>query len=145
MGRSAKLAIGLLSVLLMGWIYHGPLGRGQALVDMLEVQGRAAVAGTNLKGITLRMHRAPLARVALLDGPADALQREGLGSQPGVSDDVRAVPGMGSVRWRDESDYGASVMPLLAETELLVLIAYLIGLGLGGLLFGRRKRQSFLD
>src|SRR4051812_31853349 len=117
MGRTVKLAIGLFAVLLMGWIYHGPLGRGQAFVDMLEVQARAAVAETNLTGIDVRMHRDPLARVALLDGPADAVQREGLGSQMGVSDYARSVPGMGSVRWRDEADFGAAVMPLLAETE----------------------------
>lgn len=36
-------------------------------------------------------------------------------------------------------------MPLLAETLILVALAWLIGLGLGWLLFGRRRRSSFLD
>lgn len=35
-------------------------------------------------------------------------------------------------------------MPLLAETLLLVAAAFLIGLGIGWLLFGRRRRESFL-
>ena len=35
-------------------------------------------------------------------------------------------------------------MPLLAETLLLAAAAYLVGLGLGWLLF-RPKRQGFLD
>jgi UDP-N-acetylmuramyl pentapeptide phosphotransferase/UDP-N-acetylglucosamine-1-phosphate transferase len=35
-------------------------------------------------------------------------------------------------------------MPLLVETLLLVLLAYLIGIGIGFLLFGRRRRTSFL-
>ena len=35
-------------------------------------------------------------------------------------------------------------MPLLAETLCLVAAAYLIGLGLGWLLFGRKRRESFL-
>ena len=35
-------------------------------------------------------------------------------------------------------------MPLLIETELLVLGAWLVGLGIGWLLFGRPKRQGFL-
>jgi len=35
-------------------------------------------------------------------------------------------------------------MPLLVETLLLVALAYLAGLGIGWLLFGRKKRQGFL-
>jgi|GraSoiStandDraft_4_1057263.scaffolds.fasta_scaffold00009_196 hypothetical protein len=35
-------------------------------------------------------------------------------------------------------------MPLLAETLILVAIAYLIGVGIGRLLFGRAKKNSFL-
>lgn len=36
-------------------------------------------------------------------------------------------------------------MPLLAETLILVAAAYLAGIGAGWLLFGRRRRTSFLD
>ena len=36
-------------------------------------------------------------------------------------------------------------MPLLAETLILVACAYLAGTGVGWLLFGRRRRGSFLD
>lgn len=36
-------------------------------------------------------------------------------------------------------------MPLLAETLLLSAAAYLIGLALAWLLFGRRHRETFLD
>jgi hypothetical protein len=144
MGRPVKIAIGLLAVLLMGWIFHGPAGRGAAFVDGLEAEARTAVAQAELPGIEVRMKRDPLSRVALLSGPANDLQREGLGSQPGLNDYVRAVPGIASVHWDDEKG-GAGGLPLLAESELLVAIAYLIGLGLGALFFGRRKRQSFLD
>jgi len=35
-------------------------------------------------------------------------------------------------------------MPLLIEIELLVLGAWLVGLAIGWLLFGRPKRQGFL-
>jgi hypothetical protein len=144
MGKSIKIAIGLAAVLIMGWIYHGPLGRGAALVDLLEAQARTAVSQTELPGLQVRMMRDPLARIALLSGPANDLQREGLGSQWGVNDYVRSVPGMAGVRWDGERG-GARIVPLLLETEMLVLLAYLIGLGLGRLLFGRRKRQSYLD
>jgi len=36
-------------------------------------------------------------------------------------------------------------MPLLAETLILVAAAYLVGIGVGWLLFARRRRSSFLD
>ena len=35
-------------------------------------------------------------------------------------------------------------MPLLIETLLLSAVAWLIGLGIGWLLFGRKRRESFL-
>ena len=35
-------------------------------------------------------------------------------------------------------------MPLLAETLILVTVAYLLGVGVGWLLSRRRRRQGFL-
>jgi hypothetical protein len=35
-------------------------------------------------------------------------------------------------------------MPLLAETLIILLVAYLTGVGLAWLLFGRPKRDSYL-
>lgn len=35
-------------------------------------------------------------------------------------------------------------MPLIAETLLLVTLAYLLGVGLAWLLWGRRRRDTFL-
>ena len=35
-------------------------------------------------------------------------------------------------------------MPLIAETLILVTIAWLIGLGIGRLLFGRAAKDGFL-
>jgi UDP-N-acetylmuramyl pentapeptide phosphotransferase/UDP-N-acetylglucosamine-1-phosphate transferase len=35
-------------------------------------------------------------------------------------------------------------MPLLAETLIAIALAYLVGVGLGWLLFGRPKKTSFL-
>ena len=39
---------------------------------------------------------------------------------------------------------GKLTMPLLAETLLLVAVAWLIGLGIGRLLFGRAEKEGFL-
>ena len=139
-----KLLIGLAAVLLMGWAWHGPAGRGEAFVAALDVQARAAVDQIGLPGIAVRMARDPVRRVAIMSGPADRIQREGLGSDMGLSDYVRAVPGVGGVHWTDEPG-GPGELPLLVETWLLVALAYLLGFGLGALVFNRRRRHSFLD
>ena len=35
-------------------------------------------------------------------------------------------------------------MPLLVETLMLVILAYLVGIGIGYLLFGRPERKNYL-
>lgn len=138
-----KILIGLVVALLAGWIWHGPLGNGERLIDRLEAEAREGVARAELPGIAVRLSRDPLARAARLSGPANDLQREGLGSQKGVSDYVRDVDGISSVRWTDEPESTRRIIPLLLETIFLAALAYLIGLGLGWLLWGRRRREGF--
>ncbi len=36
-------------------------------------------------------------------------------------------------------------MPLIVETLILFVVAYLVGIGLAALLFGTRRRTSFLE
>ena len=143
MKAPVKTLIGLAAALTMGWLWHGPAGQGEKLVAALESQARTAAADAELPGITVRLQRDPLSRSAIVSGPANDLQREGLGSQMGVKDYVRNVDGIAGVRWDDEP--APRQLPLLAETLILVALAYLVGLGLGALIFGRRKRESFLD
>jgi len=138
-----KATIGLLLALAAAWIWHAPLGNGERLIDRLQREAEQGVARSELPGITVRLSRDPLARAATLSGPANALQREGLGSQKGVSDYVRDVEGISRVRWRDEPDSGRRLTPLLLETMALAALAYLIGLGLGWFLWGRRRREGF--
>jgi hypothetical protein len=139
-----KLLIGFVAVLVMSWIWHGPAGRGEVFAEALETQARAAIAEIELPNIQVHIARHPLRRVALMSGPADDVQREGMGSEMGLSDYVRAVPGIAGVHWTDERG-GPGGLPMLVETWILVTLAYAVGLGLGALVFGRRKRQSFLD
>jgi hypothetical protein len=143
MPQILKATLGLLLALVAAWIWHGPLGKGERLIDGLEARARQAVATTELPGIQVRLSRRPLARVATLSGPADDLQREGLGSEEGLSDLVRDVPGIASVRWVDEPGARDRVTPLLLETMLLAALSYLIGLGLGWVLWGRPRREGF--
>ncbi|MEO7178941.1 MAG: hypothetical protein ABIW83_08855 [Allosphingosinicella sp.] len=144
MPRVLKATIGLLLALVAGWVWHAPLGHGQMLIDRLELVAKSQVATAELPGIDVSLSRHPLARAATLSGPANDLQREGLGSQKGVSDYVRDVDGISQVRWADQPGGGRRVTPLLLEILALAALAYLIGLGLGWLLWGRPRREGFL-
>jgi hypothetical protein len=144
MTRPVKLLIGLAAILLMGWIWHGPAGRGEAFAEGLDAGARAAVAATELPGIQVRLARHPIRRVAILSGPADDVQRHGMGSQMGLDGYVSAVPGIAGVHWTDQPG-GPGGLPLLAETLILLVLFFALGLAIGWFLFGRRKRQSFLD
>jgi hypothetical protein len=155
--RGVKILIGLVVALLAGWVAHGPLGRGAAYVDILEVGAKAGVARTELPGISVQMNREPLARVVILSGTDDPFLRCGTASfirgnkdchiprrpsdVPGINDRVEAVPGISGFRWEPRG----RVVPLLAETLGLTALAWLIGLGLGWLIFRpRRKREGYL-
>jgi hypothetical protein len=94
-----KFLIGLAAVLLMGWVYHGPLGNGEALIGRLEAQARAAVAEGEVPGVEVRLQRDPLARIATLSGPANDFQREGMGQFPGINDRVGAIEGISRIEW----------------------------------------------
>lgn len=94
-----KFLIGLVAVLLLGWLHHGPLGNGQALIDRLERQAQAAVARQEVPGVTVRLGRDPLSRRATLAGPADQFQREGQGELPGLNEIVSNIEGVSGVDW----------------------------------------------
>lgn len=143
MSRTVKFLIGLAAVLVMGWIHYGPLGHGEAYIDRMETEARAAVAEAEVPGVDIRLGHDPLSRVATLSGPADQFQRVGQGELKGLNDIVGSIDGVAGVQWTDEP---ARVrrLPLLAETLILLGLGYLVGAGLGWLLFGRPKKTSYL-
>ena len=146
MSPAVKFLIGLLAVLLMGWLNHGPLGNGERLVGQLEARARAEVARSEVPGVEVRLGRDPLSRVATLSGSANDFQREGMGEFPGLNDRIREIEGISGLRWADApaAAGGNRTMPLLLETLLALAAAYLLGVGLGWLLFGRSKRDGYL-
>src|SRR3546814_6104012 len=85
-----------------------------------------------------------MTRTATLSVPADQFQREGQGELKGLNDIVRETEGVSDVQWADEGDI-ATGTPLILEAVLAMVVAYLIGLGLGRVFFGRSKKESFLD
>ena len=103
MRRLAKLLIGLAAALFAGWLHHGPYGGGERFVAALEAQAQRRLQFAELPGVTLRMEREPLERVAVLSGPANDLQKDGLGSFPGINDRILTIPGMRGIRWEERA------------------------------------------
>jgi hypothetical protein len=99
MPKVLKFLIGLAVALAAGWISHGPLGRGATFVDRLDADVQAVLASVKLPGVTGRVQRDPLSRTAILSGPADQFQREGMGSLPGIDERVLSIPGMARLEW----------------------------------------------
>lgn len=141
MSPALKFLAGLAAVVAMGWVHHGILGNGERLVGPLEAEAKKVVGATQVPGVDVRLGRDPLTRLATFSGNADPFQREGQGELKGLNDRVRELPGISGVRWADEP--GKTAVPLFLEVLLQLIAAYLIGLGLARLLFGRRKQEGF--
>ncbi len=101
MPSAVKFLIGLAAALVAGWVSHGPLGRGDAFIARLEAQANAAVREAGLPRVTVRFDRDPLSRQAILTGPANDFQREGMGLMPGINDRILAISGVSGIRWDD--------------------------------------------
>lgn len=142
MSPAVKFLIGLGAAIGAAWLNHGPLGNGRAFIDGIEGRARAVVAETGVPGIDVRLGRDPLSRRATLSGDADDFQREGQGELQGLNDLVRGVEGVSGISWTDEPP-GGVVLPLLLESVILASLAYLIGVGLGWLIWGRQRREGF--
>jgi hypothetical protein len=142
MSRTAKLLIGLAAALLAGWIHFGPMGNGARYAAGIEARAQEIVAASEIPGVSVRLGKDPLNRMAVLSGPADDFQRNGMGGQKGLTERVAEVEGISSVRWADEGKAGFA-LPLLAESLVQVALAYLLGLAIGWLLWGRERREGF--
>lgn len=99
MSRISKFLIGLAAALVVAVVAYWPVGMGAAFIDRLEAGANIMLARAEVPGVTVHMQRSPLARKALLTGPANQFQREGMGSLPGINQRVLAVPGMSRVEW----------------------------------------------
>ena len=101
MPKLVKFLIGLAVALAAGWISHGPLGRGEQFIGRMETDLQTVLGVVDLPGVSGRMQRDPLARTAILSGPADQFQREGTGSLLGIDARVMLIPGMARFEWTD--------------------------------------------
>lgn len=142
MSSTLKLLIGLAAVWLAAWIDHGPLGHGERTIATLQAAADGVVRDAGVPGVQVRFGSDPLTRVATLSGPADDFQRNGMGGQKGLTQRVAEVEGVAKVRWADRPE-GGFALPLIAESLIAATLAYLAGLALAWLIWGRPRREGF--
>lgn len=102
MSAPLKFLIGLIVALAVGWLSHGPLGRGEAFVGRMEAKAKVRVRFADLPGVDVHFSRDPLSREAVFTGHANQFQREGMGGLKGLNWRVLEIPGVSGVRWEED-------------------------------------------
>ena len=70
-----KIVIGLAATVLSAWLFHGPGGFGQRVIDRLNAQVQPVVAKQELSTVTARFP-SPLSRDLRFSGEANSFQRQ---------------------------------------------------------------------
>ena len=96
-GRPVIFLGGVAATLAVTAIYHGPMGKGDALATKIERDARAELDRQEMFQVNAKLKRGPLRRTLILSGPADDFQR---GALPEV---MATVPGVGGVEWDSAS------------------------------------------
>ena len=165
MSRWLKLLIGLLLTLLVAWLWHGPLGRGAAYVDMLQQRADFQLRRLEIPNLQARMSRNPLSRTVFVCGPTNDFQRDGTEvweqgprDLPGVNGSMTRAGGISGVVWDPPApsprawsppcrpggpgEGSSAGIPLLVEMLGLAFLFWLIGLGIGWLFFRPRPQRT---
>ena len=113
-------------------LWCGPLGAADGFSAKVERNARQALDYYEMTRVTAHLHRGPLSRDLTLVGAADDFQRSEL---------VRLfnqLPGVRSVSWTE----GRGGVPLVAESALLAIVGFLLGLVLAYLVELRRRYNA---
>lgn len=166
MSRWTKLLIGFLLTLLVGWLSYGPLGQGEAYVNLLQQRADFVLRISEVPNLQARIGRAPLTRTAFLCGPTVEFQRNGTltwqggaSDLPGLDGRMLQVGGIARVVWDPPAPAtngdtppcppggpaATGGFPLLVEMLGLAVLAWLIGLGIGWVFRRRPARKGYLS
>jgi hypothetical protein len=111
--RWGKVLTGLAASLALALLWYWPLGGGERFIASLEAKAKEHTewaARYGAPGVSVRFQRRPLARIAILSGPASEFQREGTSADPnihrevdypGINDRIRSIPGVAALRWEN--------------------------------------------
>ena len=130
--RALTLSVGLALSWGAAALWHGPLGAADRLAQRVDHTAREALDYYEMTKVTAHLHRGPLSRDLTLVGPADDFQHAEL---------VRLfnqLPGVRSVSWSERN----GGVPLVAESALLAIVGFLLGLVLAYLVELRRRYNA---
>lgn len=130
--RKPTLIIGAVVAIAAAALWHGPLGGADQFSARVERGARQALDYYEMTKVTAQLQRGPLSRRLILTGQADDFQHSEL---------VRLLdqlPGVSSVTW---SAAGRGV-PLIAESALVALAGFLVGLLLAYLVELHRRYNA---
>ena len=130
--RWTSMAVGLLVCTASAALWFGPMGAAELFTHRVERDARITLANYEIPQVSAHLHRNPLSRRLILEGPADDFQRSEL---------VRImplIPGVREARW---SGSGGGV-PLMVESIAAAIAGFLFGLLLAYLVELRRRFNS---
>ena len=125
------LAAGAVASLAATGLWYGPMGASALFTSRVERAARITLDNYEMPRIASHLYRTPLSRRLILSGEADDFQRSELARILGT------IPGIREVRW---SSKGGG-LPLIAESALVALLGFLLGLLLA-YLFELRRRYN---
>lgn len=134
--RNRALGTGLLAVLLVAAVWHGPIGAADRYAALVERQARTFLVDQEMAPVRARVERSPLRRTLLLSGPADDFQRRELVRIMGD------LPGVSTARWINPPSGASAWLPMIVEVSLLGIVAFLLGLMLSYLNELRRRSNA---
>jgi len=130
--RWIALAAGAVASLAATGLWYGPMGASALFTSRVERAARITLDNYEMPRIASHLYRTPLSRRLILSGEADDFQRSELARILGT------IPGIREVRW---SSKGGG-LPLIAESALVALLGFLLGLLLAYLVELRRRYNA---
>lgn len=127
----AKMMIGIAATVGSAWIFHGPAGYGQRLIDGLNAQVQPIIRKQELPTVTASFPD-PLSRDLRFSGQANDFQR---GRFVEIIQEAN-IRGLRTVGWTGGG--GGWMTPLFLEGLIWQLGAYALGLAAAFGVFGRR-------
>ena len=130
--RSAAIAVGILLSLGVTALWSGPMGAANLFIHRVERDARLTLDNYEIPEVSGHLHRQPLSRRLILNGPADDFQRSEL---------TRIMPLISGVR---EAHWTASSggLPMIVESGLASLLGFLFGALLAYLVELRRRHNA---
>jgi hypothetical protein len=132
--RWMALAIGAAATIAVAGLWAGPMHAADLFTERVERAARITLNNYEMYKVTAHLHRAPLSRRLMLAGPGDDFQRSELMRI------MALVPGVREARWS-----GGGGLPLIAESALVALLGFLLGLLLAYLVELRRRYNAQWD